>query len=194
MVLGIDPGLRNLGYCAMLNGRLVLAGLDDLFPGEEVSYAGTHHAIMEWVIAHKELLDAADVVVVEKQFMDAKVALSAALIVVMTVLQTVAYGKCRLVHAATIKTAYRTKRGGHAKNKEAATEKALGLEPALAAAFETVAGGESGVLCLTNKAADAIEMHHVADAYLLCHWVVHKGRPASGKTVNEPTIISDGKA
>jgi hypothetical protein len=173
LVLGIDPGLRNLGYCMMHNGMCVLVGLDDLYEGGEIVHAAAHGATMRWVEGHADLIEAADEVLVEKQFVDAKVAVSGALVVVMAVLQTVAHGKCRVVHASTIKGAYRTRRGNHVLNKKAAQELLVKLQPDMARCF----AGHEEVVCVTNKGkGDAIELHHVADAYLLCHWHFFKGK------------------
>jgi Holliday junction resolvasome RuvABC endonuclease subunit len=192
LVLGIDPGLRNIGYCLMHNGKCVLVGLDDLFLGAEIAHAATHEAIMQWAIGHKDLINEADVVMVEKQFIDGKMALSAALVVVQTVLQTVAHGKCRLVHASTIKSAYKTRRANHPKNKEAATDMVMEIEPDLQRAFSS---GCETITCLTNKKAGDIQMHHVADAYLLCHWFFYKGRATPhGGSPDGPEGCTGGKS
>ena len=175
LVLGVDPGLRNMGYCLMHDGMCVLVGLDDLYDGGEIVHAAIHGAMMRWLEGHSDLIAAADVVLVEKQFVDGKkLALSAALVVLMSVLQTVAHGKCRVVHACTIKGAYRTRRGSHPENKKAAETLLFKLQPDMAGCFS--AGGHEGLVCVTNKGKGAaIEMHHVADAFLLCHWFFFKG-------------------
>ena len=79
-ILAIDPGMRNLAFCYMEEGRVLDVGRSDIFRGEKIAVANVFTAITAWCESRKELFDAADVVVVERQFCDSKVTLSACLI------------------------------------------------------------------------------------------------------------------
>ena len=131
IILAIDPGLRNLAWCVMENGHVTDLNRSDIFGGGTVSTCDTFAAISSWCDRHEALFEMANVVVIEKQFIDSKLRLSSCLAAVQTVLQCRAYQKHILVHAGTIKKVYGTHRENHRQNKIAAVQKASELNPLL---------------------------------------------------------------
>jgi hypothetical protein len=93
-------------------------------------------------------------VVVERQFCDNKVTLSACLIVIQTVVQCYARGKTLVVHAMTIKRAFNTITGAHKTNKLASVEKVRTLYPSISEAV--------------RRKEDKLD--DMCDAVLMCQW------------------------
>ena len=151
IILAIDPGLRNLAWCVMENGHVTELNRSDIFGGGNVSTCDTFAAISSWCDRHEALFQVANVVVIEKQFIDSKLRLSSCLATVQTVLQCRAYQKHILVHAGTIKRMYSTSRGNYRLNKQASIERAVSLNPLL---FEKQSG----------------KLDDMADCYLLTHY------------------------
>jgi Holliday junction resolvasome RuvABC endonuclease subunit len=152
-VLAIDPGMRNLAFVFTDGGLVCTARRVDIFDGLPINKDTCFHHINVWCAANANLFHEADVVVIEKQFMDGKVVLSSCLLIVQTVLQMWAREKCLLVHAMTVKKYYGTNRGSHPLNKRASVEMAKSLWPGL---------------CEIKEKVDDI-----ADAYLLAHFAAH---------------------
>ena len=98
------------------------------------------------------MLDRADVVAIEKQFVDSKLRLSCCLNTVQVVLQCRAYGHHMLVHAGTIKRIFGTNRGNHRENKQAAVKKAIEINP-------TVFSNQSG------------KLDDMCDAFLIAQYI-----------------------
>ena len=152
MILAIDPGLRNLAWCTMENGNVQELNRSDIFGGRPVNACDAFAAISGWCDRHSALIESADIVVIEKQFIDSKLRLSSCLATVQTVLQCRSYKKHLLVHAGTIKRIYSTSRGSHRCNKQASIERAKELSPSL---FESQSG----------------KLDDMADCFLLTHYV-----------------------
>ena len=153
LILAIDPGLRNLAYCLMDNGVVKDINKVDIFGGHPIQTCDTFHCISSFCDRMANAFAFADLVVIEKQFIDNKIKLSSCLSVVQTVLQCRSYQKNVVVHAATIKKAFQTHRGTHKMNKLAAVERATALNPML---FNSLSG----------------KMDDMADAFLLA-WYAH---------------------
>ena len=113
IILAIDPGLRNLAWCVMENGHVTDLNRSDIFGGGNVSTCNTFAVISLWCDRHASLFEMANVVVIEKQFIDSKLCLSLCLATVQTVLQCCSYQKHILVHAGTIKRMYSTSHGNY---------------------------------------------------------------------------------
>ncbi len=158
-ILAIDPGMRNLAHCLMEGGNVLSVGRSDIFNGERITVTGVYAAIQRWCHDNKALIDRADVVVIERQFCDAKATLSACLLVIQTVIQTHAHGKGLVVHAMTVKRAFGTCTGAHKTNKQASVEKVRNSYPAIA---EVVKSGGRG----NDKLDD------MCDAVLMCQWLL----------------------
>ena len=152
-VLSIDPGMRNLAYVFTDGGLVCTARRVDIFDGLPINKDTCFNHINVWCAANANLFHEADVVVIEKQFMDGKVVLSSCLLIVQTVLQMWAGEKCLLVHAMTVKKYYGTNRGSRPLNKRASVEMAKSLWPGL---------------CEIKEKVDDI-----ADAFLLAHFAAH---------------------
>ena len=103
LILAIDPGLRNLAYCLMENGVVKDINKVDIFGGHPIQTCDTFHCISLFCDRMANAFAFADLVVIEKQFIDNKIKLSSCLSVVQTVLQCRSYQKNVVVHAATIK-------------------------------------------------------------------------------------------
>ena len=155
-ILAIDPGMRNMAHCFMVDGALVDVGRADIFKGDKISVCGVFKAAADWCEAHKEMFEAADLVVVERQFCDNKVTLSACLIVIQTVVQCYARGKALVVHAMTIKRAFNTITGAHKTNKLASVEKVRTLYPSISEAV--------------RRKEDKLD--DMCDAVLMCQWLL----------------------
>lgn len=153
LILAIDPGLRNLAYCLMENGVVKDINKVDIFGGHPIQTCDTFNCISAFCDRMANAFAFADLVVIEKQFIDNKIKLSSCLSVVQTVLQCRSYQKNVVVHAATIKKAFQTHRGTHKMNKLAAVERATALNPML---FNSLSG----------------KMDDMADAFLLA-WYAH---------------------
>ena len=123
----------------------------DIFGGGSITTCDTFNAISQWCDRHQSLFDMADVVVIEKQFIDAKLQLSLCLATVQCVLQCRSYKRHILVHAGTIKRIYSISRGNHRLNKQASIECAVTINPSLFA-------GVNG------------KLNDMADCYLLAHY------------------------
>jgi Holliday junction resolvasome RuvABC endonuclease subunit len=152
-VLAIDPGMRNMAFVFMDGGLVCTASRVDIFCGLPINKETCFAHINTWCAQNANLFKEADVVVIERQFMDGKVVLSSCLLVVQTVLQMWAGEKCLLVHAMTVKKCYNTNRGSHPLNKRASIEMAKALWPGL---------------CEIKEKVDDI-----ADAFLLAHFASH---------------------
>jgi Holliday junction resolvasome RuvABC endonuclease subunit len=152
-VLSIDPGMRNLAFVFMDEGLVATASRVDIFGGLPINKDTCFGHINAWCAANNNLFKQADLIVIEKQFVDGKVVLSSCLLVVQTVLQMWAGEKCLLVHAMTVKKYYGTNRGSHPLNKRASIEMAKSLWPGL---------------CEIKEKVDDI-----ADAFLLAHFATH---------------------
>ena len=151
-VLGIDPGLRNMAFCFMVDGKPKILDRRDIFDGKEIVVKDTFDRVMKFMDDIQPIIDDADVVLVEKQFADNKLALSTCLIVIQTVVQTLCRTKCVVVHALAIKRVYGTSMGDYRQNKLAAIRKALELCPEVVSMFP-------------KKKVD-----DVSDAFLLSHF------------------------
>ena len=154
-ILAIDPGMRNLAFCYMEEGRVLDVGRSDIFRGEKIAVANVFSAISAWCESRKDLFEAADVVVVERQFCDSKVTLSACLIVIQTVVQCYARKKCLVVHAMTVKRAFNTITGTHKANKQASIDKVRDLYPSISE--------------LLRRGQDKLD--DMCDAVLMAQWV-----------------------
>jgi Holliday junction resolvasome RuvABC endonuclease subunit len=152
-VLSIDPGMRNLAFVFMDEGLVATAQRVDIFGGLPINKDTCYGHINAWCAANNNLFKQADLIVIEKQFVDGKVVLSSCLLVVQTVLQMWAGEKCLLVHAMTVKKYYGTNRGSHPLNKRASIEMAKALWP--------------GLVEIKEKVDD------IADAFLLAHFATH---------------------
>jgi Holliday junction resolvasome RuvABC endonuclease subunit len=158
-ILAIDPGMRNMAHCFMVDGALVDVGRADIFRGDKISVTGVYKAASDWCEAHKDMFDEADLVVVERQFCDSKVTLSACLIVIQTVVQCYARGKSLVVHAMTIKRAFNTITGAHKTNKQASVDKVRSSYPAIADVVQSGAKGND-------------KLDDMCDAVLMCQWLL----------------------
>lgn len=153
-VVGIDPGMRNLGWVAMEDGHVVTWGRDDIFEGAKIERDTCFQHIATWIMRHAEWFQWADIVVIEKQFMDNKHTLSQCLCVIQTALQMAAFDKYVLVHALTVKKHFQIPRAKtHPENKKNAVAKCIALWQDL---------GDS--VLVSHKVDD------VADAYLLARY------------------------
>lgn len=121
-LLGIDPGMRNLAFVAMENGKVENYGRIDIFGGTPIDRGTVYRRIDEWCVTMKSIFEWADLVVIEKQFVDRKVVLSECLIVIQTVLQERSVGKNIVVPAMSIKRYFDTYKGNHVANKKASVE------------------------------------------------------------------------
>ena len=130
-ILAIDPGLQNLAWCYSENGVVVDMNRADIFHGNPINICDTFTQITAWCDKHQEMIDRADVVAIEKQFVDSKLRLSCCLNTVQVVLQCRAYRHHMLVHAGTIKRIFGTNRGNHRENKQAAIKKATEINPTM---------------------------------------------------------------
>ena len=128
-VLGIDPGLRNMAYCFMVDGKPTILDRRDIFEGHEIVVKDTFDRVMHFMDSIEDLCRDADIVLVEKQFADNKLALSTCLIVIQTVVQCLCRTKCVVVHALAIKRIYNTSMGEYRLNKQAAIRKAIEICP-----------------------------------------------------------------
>jgi Holliday junction resolvasome RuvABC endonuclease subunit len=151
-VLGIDPGLRNMAYCFMIDGKIDVVDRVDIFDGHEIVVKDTFDRVMKFMDSIENLTREADIVLVEKQFADNKLNLSTCLIVIQTVVQTLCRTKCVVVHALAIKRVYNTSMGEYRSNKQAAIKKAIEICPEIVAMFP-------------KKKID-----DVSDAFLLAHF------------------------
>ena len=124
----------------------------------------------------------ANVVVIEKQFIDSKLRLSSCLAAVQTVLQCRAYQKHILVHAGTIKRMYSTSRGNYRLNKQASIERAVSLNPLL---FEK----QSGKL---DDMADCYLLAHYAHTHLSEQYMNKISKGVSGKRANGHIVRKQG--
>ena len=174
IILAIDPGLRNLAWCLMENGHVVELNRSDIFGGGSVTTCDTFAAISSWCDHHESLFLTADVVVIEKQFIDSKLRLSSCLATVQTVLQCRSYNKHILVHAGTIKRMYSTSRGNYRLNKQASIERAVSLNPLL---FEK----QSGKL---DDMADCFLLAHYAHTHLSEQYMSKISKGVLGKRPN----------
>ena len=174
IILAIDPGLRNLAWCVMENGHVTDLNRSDIFGGGNVSTCDTFAAISSWCDRHASLFEMANVVVIEKQFIDSKLRLSSCLATVQTVLQCRSYQKHILVHAGTIKRMYSTSRGNYRLNKQASIERAVSLNPIL---FEK----QSGKL---DDMADCYLLAHYAHTHLSEHYMNKISKGVLGKRSN----------
>jgi hypothetical protein len=59
----------------MEGGNVLSVGRSDIFNGERITVTGVYAAIQRWCHDNKALIDRADVVVIERQFCDAKATL-----------------------------------------------------------------------------------------------------------------------
>ena len=145
--------MRNLAFVFMDEGLVATAQRVDIFGGLPINKDTCYGHINAWCAANNNLFKQADLIVIEKQFVDGKVVLSSCLLVVQTVLQMWAGEKCLLVHAMTVKKYYGTNRGSHPLNKRASIEMAKSLWP--------------GLVEIKEKVDD------IADAFLLAHFATH---------------------
>jgi Holliday junction resolvasome RuvABC endonuclease subunit len=152
-VLSFDPGMRNLAFVFMDAGLVCTASRVDIFEGLPINKDTCFGHINAWCAANANLFKQADVVIIEKQFVDGKVVLSSCLLIVQTVLQMWAGERGLLVHAMTVKKYYKTNRGSHPLNKRASVEMAKSLWPGLSE--------------IKDKVDD------IADAFLLAHFATH---------------------
>ena len=65
-ILAIDPGMRNMAHCFMVDGALVDVGRADIFKGDKITVCGVFKAASDWCESHKDMIDAADLVVVDQ--------------------------------------------------------------------------------------------------------------------------------
>ena len=151
-VLGIDPGLRNMAYCYMVDGEIRTLERVDIFDGRDIVVKDTFDRAMKFMDDLSHIYNEADVVLVEKQFADNKLALSTCLIVIQTVIQCICRTKCVVVHALAIKRVYGTSMGEYRLNKQAAIRKAIEICPDIMSLFP-------------KKKID-----DVSDAFLLAHF------------------------
>ena len=167
IVLAIDPGLRNLAWCVMDNGVVKDIHRTDIFCGELIQGYSAFEAISAFCDRIEPLLTQADMVVIERQFVDNKIKLSWCLSIVQTVLQCRSYKKHMLVHAGTIKKFFRTHRGSHKLNKIAAVKRATKYAPDM---FRLMGG----------------KLDDLADAFLLAYYahLQYRGKIPKGNTVN----------
>ena len=173
-VLGIDPGLRNMAYCFMVEGKIRCLERVDIFDGHEIVVKDTFDRAMKFMDDIKDLTDEADVVLVEKQFADNKLALSTCLIVIQTVIQCICRTKCVVVHALAIKRVYGTSMGEYRLNKQAAIRKAIEICPDILSLFP-------------KKKIDDI-----SDAFLLSHFgTYHLGSVFSKGKVSCVSLNND---
>ena len=166
IILAIDPGLRNLAYCVMNNGAVQEINKSDIFCGELIQSSNAFECISAFCDRMAPLFEAADLVVIERQFIDAKIKLSTCLSIVQTVLQCRSYKKHVLVHAGTIKKVFNTHRENHRLNKAAAVQRATEINPNL---FTGVGG----------------KLDDLADAFLLAHYA-HKHLSRYWKNIRRP--------
>jgi Holliday junction resolvasome RuvABC endonuclease subunit len=125
----------------------------DIFCGHPIQTCDAFNCVSAFCDRMTHAFALADLVVIEKQFIDNKIKLSSCLSVVQTVLQCRSYQKNVLIHAATIKKVFQTHRGTHKMNKLAAVERATAINPIL---FNSLSG----------------KMDDMADAFLLA-WYAH---------------------
>jgi hypothetical protein len=113
LVVAIDVGIKN----PMQDGRIVqwanVSLVDGAFrPSDSVHY------VKRFTEAHSELLQAADLVVVEKQ-------MRASMRIIESVLHTLYCDKCKAVHARSIKARFGLSRASYRLNKRAAVDYVL---------------------------------------------------------------------
>ena len=115
LVLAVDVGIRNIAYCAMLDGQIVEWANEPLC--EEVRYepASNVRLVKAFVDKHAQLFARADHVVVEKQ-------MRANMRIIEALLHLSHYDKCTIVHARTVKAAFGLSRSDYRLNKLAAVE------------------------------------------------------------------------
>ena len=75
IVLAIDPGLRNLAWCLTENGVVKDINKADIFCGNPVVTCDAFECITAFCDRMSAAFDAADLVVIERQFVDSKVKL-----------------------------------------------------------------------------------------------------------------------
>ena len=137
IILAIDPGLRNLAWCLTENNVVRDMNKADIFCGNPIQTCDAYTAITSFCERMSVHFETADLVVIERQFVDNKIKLSSCLSIVQTVLQCWSHKKHVLVHAGTIKKIFATHRGSHKLNKLAAVERATALNPLL---FNSLSG------------------------------------------------------
>ena len=167
IILAIDPGLRNLAWCLMENGVVKDINRTDIFCGELIQSYTAFDAISAFCDRIDHIFQRADMVVIERQFVDNKIKLSSCLSIVQTVLQCRSYKRHMLVHAGTIKKFFRTHRGTHKLNKIAAVERATEYAPCM---FGSMGG----------------KLDDLADAFLLALYahIQYRGKIPKGNTMN----------
>jgi hypothetical protein len=114
LVVAIDVGIKNLSYCAIQDGRILEWSNVSLVEGTYRPSDSVHY-VKRFTEAHADLLDAADVVVVEKQ-------MRANMRIIESVLHALYYSKCKAVHARTIKARFGLSRPSYRLNKRAAVD------------------------------------------------------------------------
>lgn len=128
-ILAIDPGLRNLAYCYVHGEEVVDLKRVDLFAGTQFRLDCVFERAHDWVRANRALFESADVVVLEKQFVNRLSTLSAALMVVQTVVHSLYRDKVVLIPPMCVKRRFGTSTGEYRANKTAAVAKARELAP-----------------------------------------------------------------
>ena len=111
--VGIDPGPRNMGVCAINEDKTVkFLRKIDLFHYDTPLCI---NAIRQWCADEKELLDGATMIVVEKQFIgkDKFIKCAESLIIIETVIYTLYPDKSRQVRPMVIKDANGIKAAGN---------------------------------------------------------------------------------
>lgn len=141
-----------MAYCYMVDGEIRTLERVDIFDGRDIVVKDTFDRAMKFMDDLQNIYNEADVVLVEKQFADNKLALSTCLIVIQTVIQCICRTKCVVVHALAIKRVYGTSMGEYRLNKQAAIKKAIEICPDIMSLFP-------------KKKID-----DVSDAFLLAHF------------------------
>jgi hypothetical protein len=114
LVVAIDVGIKNLSYCALQDGKIVEWANVSLVEGTYRPSDSVHY-VKRFTEVHKDLLEAADLVIVEKQ-------MRANMRINESVIHALYYDKCRAVHARHIKARFGLSRCSYRLNKRAAVD------------------------------------------------------------------------
>jgi hypothetical protein len=112
LVVVIDVGIKNLSYCALRDGEIVEWANVSLVEGSYRPSDSVHY-VKRFTEAHAELLEAAELIVVEKQ-------MRANMRIIESVLHALYYAKCKAVHARSVKARFGLSRPSYRLNKRAA--------------------------------------------------------------------------
>jgi hypothetical protein len=114
LVVAIDVDIKNLSYCALRDGAIVEWANVSLVEGTYRPSDSVHY-VKRFTEVHAALLDAADLIVVEKQ-------MRANMRIIASVLHALYYDKYKAVHARSVKARFGLSRPSYRLNKRAAVD------------------------------------------------------------------------